>query len=114
MSDDTLFDDAEYRVAPPPDPDEQLSADRRRTLRQADDIAHRRHPLTRGPLHPEASAYDPGREGARRCGNCRFLEAHGRGRTYFKCGAALITHGPATDIRLWWPACVGHVPLEEA
>lgn len=49
------------------------------------------------------------RDGAERCATCRHacqVETPAR-RTYYKCGLmkAAWTKGPATDIRLAWPAC---------
>ena len=38
------------------------------------------------------------------CGSCLHLD-DSRGR-YFKCGIAVRTSGPATDIRKSWPACI--------
>ena len=110
---DTLFDDAPYRVeATTCGPGEQISADRRRTLRQADDIAAGRHPLTRGRMHPDAASADDRFADGRRCGNCRFRELlEDRRRTWPKCvrgDGVYLTHGAATDVRAWWPACQFH------
>lgn len=54
------------------------------------------HPLTRTPARPDLGT----------CGDCRFrvlLDHHGR--TYPKCQVSSATHGEATDVRKWWPAC---------
>lgn len=116
MSESVLFDAAPYQVGPAPH--DRLSADRRRTVRQARDLAKGRHPLTGGPLHADAAPHD-NREGlGLRCGTCRFriLSDH-HNRTYAKCwwpnpdtgGTALrLTHGAATDVRVWWPACADY------
>ena len=79
-----------------------LSAGRRLTLRQKRDVEHGRHPHTAGRLHADAE---------RRCGNCFFrtLVSH-HSRSYPKCWAFpnLVTRGPASDIRAWWPGCTAH------
>lgn len=50
--------------------------------------------------------WGPGPEGER-CGTCRFKLSTGlrNTRRYFKCELTKNTWGPATDIRLKWPAC---------
>jgi hypothetical protein len=118
-----LFDADPPPAAPPPA--EKLSPDRLRTQRQHDAVARGVHPLALvfGPavrVHQDAD---------RSCGNCRF-RAPGR---YPKCmygyGRVEIpatkrypggptyrvvwprgSHGPATDVRAWWPACTDHEP----
>lgn len=111
-------------------PSEQpgLSADRRRTLRQAEHIAAGIHPLTRGPLHELASRH---RDAASpksdpfTCGSCWFREVIGHhNRSYPKCTFGLtnemkyITASPrisasaATDVRAWWPACRDYSPSD--
>lgn len=127
-----LFDSTPFYVAPPEPPPsaaEGLSADRRRTLRQREDIAAGRHPLTRGPLHELSlgAHAQPGDKGLPfTCGSCSFRELIDyHNRTYPKClrdltygghDAATVrldqvknaTHGTATDVRAWWPACTGY------
>lgn len=104
-----------YDPPAPPSRDETLSAGRRLTARQAENVAAGVHPLTRGRLHPEAS-----REASREdpkglpftCGTCELRDAHG----YPKCLLEVagrrpyVTHGPATDVRAWWPACESYRP----
>ena len=87
---------------------EQLSAGRRRTLRQRADLEAGRHPLAGGPLAVGPSLT---------CGDCRFREVLPyHARSYPKCqwrppGAGpsswppRVSHGSATDVRAWWPAC---------
>lgn len=101
MSDDSLFPELAVPAAIP----EKISAGRRLTMRQKRDVELGRHPLTGGKARPELGT----------CGGCalRSLE-FGR---FPKCvqGAALdatprragpyMTHGAATDVRAWWPAC---------
>jgi hypothetical protein len=127
---EALFDATPYEVPPPASADPDLSPDRRRTLRQREDIAAGRHPLTRGPLHPFASPEiaSPDAEKGRpfTCGSCRFRELlryHGkawpkclRDATYGHHDASSIdltkvrnvSHGATTDVRAWWPACIGY------
>jgi hypothetical protein len=108
-------------VALPP-PAKKLSADRRRTQRQAEAIESGVHPLslaTRShiPLHPDA----PPRRGepGKTCGDCKMrqkLSYHRR--SYAKCVLGYqatdagqpsppprVSHGAGTDVRAWWPAC---------
>lgn len=117
-----LFDvDPGWRAAPAPaDPASGLSAGRRLTLRQARDLEAGRHPLTRGPLHPDAAPAGDRESAGARCGTCRFRRAG----TYPKCwhgwsgqqGEAppRLSHGPATDVRGWWPACRDYEPTEKS
>ena len=98
---ETLFDLPAGTTLAPVDVT-KLSAGRRLTLRQKRDIGVGRHPLTAGPLHVE-----PGRQ----CGNCFFRQLiQHRSRNYPKCWAwpNLVTRGPASDIRAWWPGCTAH------
>lgn len=103
-----------------------LSADRRRTQRQAAHLACGLHPLTAAlgypiRLHPDAAPADDRAAPGRRCGNCWYrhvLDHHDR--TYPKCvytrqdardfarQPERITHGAGTDVRAWWPACRDH------
>lgn len=85
---------------------EQLSAGQRLTLRQRGQVAVGIHPLRGGRVSTDPEA---------RCGNCchRLLVNLGTGRDYPKCllyglDSPLVTHGPATDVRAWWPACPQH------
>lgn len=85
------------------------STGQRMTERQAQDVKAGRHPLTGGPLHGQADT--TARKGdptglSYRCGSCvhRIVSNHRNG-TYPKCDLSTITHGQATDVRAWWPAC---------
>jgi hypothetical protein len=79
-----------------PAPEPRLSADRRRTLRQREQIDRGHHPLTGTRTRPDLG----------NCGTCshRFLQEH-HGKSYAKCDAGPRSSGAATDIRRWWPAC---------
>lgn len=115
---DTLFD-VDPAQARPAEPAEKLSADRRRTIRQADALAHGRHPLglvfgSPLRLHADAAPADDRTAPGARCGTCRFRELFGyHTRSYAKCtvgyvegrGYPRVSHGSATDVRAWWPAC---------
>lgn len=116
---ETLFEGWEPQ---PPSKDPALSADRRRTLRQAELIAAGIHPITRGRLHPLASRHRDAsapKNDPFTCGSCYFREVFKyHGKAFPKCvrgstveaGAPFVTHSAATDVRAWWPACVGYSP----
>lgn len=88
----SLFPEIDAIVVPTP---KKLSAGRRLTLRQKDDIAHGRHPLMLNALANNGET----------CGTCIHLVHRGGGnRTYLKCEFH-ITSGAASDCRRWWPAC---------
>lgn len=109
-SEPALFDVTPYQVDQPP-PAKKLSPDRRRTLRQATDLAAGRHPLTRGPLHPEAAPTGDRTADGRRCGNCWYLTSVEYANVYLKCrygDGNRVTHGPSTDVRRFWPGCAQH------
>ena len=101
------------------DPLAELSPGQRRTLRQAGDVRNGRHPLTKGPLHPEASreaAPGGSRSKPFTCGGCKHLASNG---DYLKCflpglnGRPMpwrLSHSEATDVRRWWPACPDYEP----
>jgi hypothetical protein len=126
---DALFDVAPYHV-PAPAPVEPISADRRRTERQQEALAAGWHPLCAAGykirLHADAPTDRLDRTApGLRCGTCRFREVQGHhNRSYGKClwpaeprpktGYPRITHGPGTDIRAWWPACIDHEPKAAA
>jgi hypothetical protein len=109
-ADPGLFDAEPYLVEhAPAAPIEDLSPDRRRTLRHAADIANGRHPLAGAPLHPDAPS-DAARGDRSRpftCGTCANLSAASEcaGR-YLKCSIGPQSRGAATDVRAWWPACI--------
>jgi hypothetical protein len=69
----------------------KLSTDRRRTLRNQSWLDRGIHPVSRRALRGEGT-----------CGECDHCKRQGR---YVKCDLN-STGGPATDIRLKWPACV--------
>lgn len=116
MTEPTLFDLDPAALADRPAGADPVSAGRRLTARQADQIAHGIHPLTGGRLHPQAAPGEPRDAPGRRCGNC----AHRRVGEYPKCfygfdgrRAPRATRGPATDCRAWWPACPQHQPVSD-
>lgn len=87
-----------YEPPPPVEPEPPMSADRRRTKRQADNIAAGVHPLTRGPLHELASRH---RDAASpksdpfTCGSCWFRESFRRhNNAYPKCTFGLTAEMP--------------------
>ena len=122
-----LFDGYDSLPADPSAP--ALSADRRRTQKQAAQIAAGTHPLLAvaygshqaSRLHEHAlrtaTPTDP-RGLPFTCGTCSFRKLVSWHRsTYPKCvwsrGNGLaslnesprVSHGTATDVRGWWPAC---------
>jgi hypothetical protein len=118
MTEAMLFD---LEPLPLPDPGPALSPDRRRTLRQAQALASGRHPLALvhgAPLrlHPDAPPAEDRKAPGPRCGDCIFIVrkeqwlkcTRGRsgemGTPTFRSGP-YETHGAATDLRAWWPAC---------
>lgn len=128
MDDLSLFDAAPFVVEAPT---EELSADRKRTLRQVEALAAGWHPLQPVigrslKLHAEAAPHSDRNADGRRCGNCWFFSlVHTNGnRQWPKClfGAEnatdanprggrwpRVTRSSASDVRRWWPACVDHV-----
>lgn len=101
------------RAPTPPAPTESKGV--RRTKRQAAMLTAGLHPLTAVVntlrLHAEAAPADDRQADGRRCGNCQFREVLG----YHSCGYPKCTfsktrmsHGDASDVRAWWPACVDH------
>lgn len=109
---------------PPPVIEEPpLSADRRRTRRQAEQIALGIHPLTGRRVHLLADLNPQptdGRSLPYRCGSCIFRKVvRHHDRSYPKCffpgaqsaddfaqhGPPRYTSGAASDVRAWWPAC---------
>lgn len=93
MSDDgRLFD-------PGPEP-EPLSADRRRTLHNNEMLDQGIHPITGDALANNGHT----------CGDCDHCFRRGNvAGTFYKCELRW-TGGPATDLRLKWPACIHWMP----
>ena len=125
MSEGTLFEGWEP-VAREIRPSERagLSADRRRTLQQAERIADGIHPLTRGPLHELASRHRDAsspKDDPFTCGSCYFRSSlrHHDG-SYAKCTLGstaekrgpYVAHSASTDVRAWWPACRDYSPSD--
>ena len=107
-----LFDVAPQRVQPA----EPLSADRARTQRQLAAVAGGAHPLALVVAgvqrHPDTRGltYDRHAQGGITCGGCRHRTEGGRW-AFPKCtfgDGARISHGAATDVRAWWPACADY------
>jgi hypothetical protein len=71
---DALFD----LDTPAPDPAEKLSYGRRLTRRQRAQLAAGVHPLTRGPLHPDAAPAEPRDAPGLRCGGRKAARADRR------------------------------------
>ena len=126
---ETLFPGYEperRELRPSEQPD--LSADRRRTLRQAERIADGIHPLTRGPLHELASRHrhaNAPKNDPFTCGSCWFRAQFSAGNSKFaKCTFGMtnehryVTDAPrisasvTTDVRAWWPACRDYSPSD--
>jgi hypothetical protein len=84
------------------EPTAKPTTDQARALRQAARMGHGLHPLG-SPLHAQAATTDDRKAPGLRCDGCIHVLA--TRRRYLKCDAHTITHGPGTDLRLWWPAC---------
>jgi hypothetical protein len=104
-----LFDlPADATVIPDLAEARHLSADKRRTKHQLALLTARHHPFGR-PLHADAPPADDRTAPGPRCGTCRHLISVGHhNRTYLKCDASVISRGPGTDGRAWWPACLAY------
>jgi hypothetical protein len=116
MTELTLFD---FGGAPEPGP--KLGEGARRTLRQAQAMAHGSHPLALlgSPLHLHPGAPPAGDRKApgARCGGCQFAARNERG--FLKCtrgrsgevftpsfrSGPYETHGGGSDLKQWWPGC---------
>lgn len=87
---------------PEPEPEPQLSPDRRRTIRRRQLLEQGVHPTTRRPLLRLTLPDNPAT-----CATCDHVTSWRLARTYWKCQRAPggLTGGPATDVRLSWPAC---------
>ena len=108
---------------PPSSVESDLSADRRRTKRQAEQVAAGIHPLTKRRLHPLASRHRDAaspKDDPYTCGTCwhRVVIRH-HDRTYPKCvlgaedrHASRMSHSATTDVRAWWPACEDYSPSD--
>jgi hypothetical protein len=87
----------EVESIPGEEPRRKLSATQRLTIRRKRLLDIGIHPVTRCPLlHAEWN---------RTCGDCdHHVISGGHARPYHKCRLN-ISSGPATDIRVSWPAC---------
>jgi len=93
-----------------PPPRRVDSSDTRRTARHRAALERGVHPLGLALLRDAPDPADRTAPGPR-CGSCdhRYLQV-GTAKTYFKCEVRHVTRGPATDVRMWWPACVWYQP----
>jgi hypothetical protein len=108
------FDDIPLPLDGLPDPiatgevDPDLSAGQKLTLRQMADVRRGVHPLTHGPLHPDASTSatrdDPPRQPFT-CGSCYHRNPSSE-YVYPKCDLGPAARSVHTDVRAWWPACI--------
>jgi hypothetical protein len=128
----TVVDGAWQHLGEPIGADLQLldvSRGVRRRQRQAAAIAAGAHPLSTAlgwniALHPGAPTGDDRTAPGPRCGSCWFRRTFShRSGTWPKChqpstvtyadgsaveGLARVTHGPGTDVKAWWPACIDY------
>lgn len=94
---------------PVPDPLADLGQDARRTRRRLDVLTAGRHPVTGLLLHVEAAPVEDRTADGLRCETCQHCQSLAyHGRTYVKCAAFGLTHGPGTDTCRWYPACARH------
>lgn len=111
MSELMLFDG--YEPMPIPKSQEPgLSADQKRTLRQAEGIRKGIHPLTKGPVHEFGDKFAKSTDAkdlAFRCGSCVFRVVYRyHDKSIPKCridDGKRDTRSAGTDVRAWWPAC---------
>jgi hypothetical protein len=94
-----------------------LSADQRRTLRQAANVAAGVHPYTREPIHTQAdrTRTRTSPPAPFTCGTCRFRYPGGD-HSWPGCehpDTPRKTHSASTDVRAWWPACKRWEPKED-
>lgn len=91
---------------------EAMGQDAKRTYRNNLMLERGQHPTTKRPLLrslPEderivkALAGVPPDATCRQCAHCSSSAYHGR--SYVKCWAVPLTHGPGSDTRAKWPAC---------
>lgn len=82
---------------PPVEERERESYTVRLTRRRAELLDAGIHPTTRVALRQPV--------GAQTCGTCAHHFVRHLGGTYHKCDAVAPTGGPATDVRVSWPAC---------
>lgn len=129
MADLSLFDAEPYHV-PAPEPAAKLTGDARRTQLQGQRLAAGIHPLQpvaghRLKVHPDAPATGDRHAPGPRCGTCWFRQTLGyHNRAYAKClfpeslgaeevekhGYPRVSHGAASDVRAFWPACTDYSP----
>ena len=81
----------------PPPPVPNLSADQKRTQRRQELLDAGIHPRTGLPLA----------ENGETCGTCLHHFVRHVGSDFHKCDLTPPTRGPATDVRVSWPACTG-------
>lgn len=112
--DDALFDLPAGAIHdPPPATKQEMSYTARLTARQATTLATGWHPLGH-KLHPNAAPPDDRQAPGLRCRTCTHLcHQVGTSGSYLKCAAHLITRGPGTDVRAWWPACTTYQPRKD-
>lgn len=112
---DALFDVAVElgEVAPKP------TTGARRRARQDEAVAHGQHPLAVALQTPIRIHADAGKPDGPTCGTCDWRDAQnlGTASTFPKCRLpdgqgrpTRISHGPGTDCKASWPACVDHKP----
>lgn len=75
-----------------------LSADAKRTWRRRRLLEQGIHPATKLKLADNGEF----------CGTCEHARKNYR---FWKCDRLELTFGPATDIRVSWPACTGWEPI---
>ena len=115
QTDELALFDMDPVPADVPEPGEKLSADRRRTIRQAQALANGRHPigLCFGfvlRLHADAAPADDREAPGLRCGSCVFREVQSgpHNGSFAKCmrdDGRFASYSASSDIRAWWPAC---------
>lgn len=100
-----------FPLEPLPDvePEADLSPDQRRTKRRVALLAQGFNPRTRLPLLESDEPHT--------CGDCAHHFVRRMGQTYHKCDHGVgenvhVSFGPATDVRVSWPACTAWQAVE--
>lgn len=82
----------------------QRELDQSRGMSATQRLTHKRRLLLAAGVHPTTKLNLA--NNGETCGSCAHHFSHSRRNTYHKCDLVAFTHGPGSDIRLSWPACI--------